>query len=226
MCLGGPPGEGAGLLPRSWEVRVLPQAFGNGNPESTSFCAPGVPVGEGRQPFELEVRGSIPLGSTRNQRRVSGEGLRRFAVSISPPCTGVDSCCGVAVEMERSFSPLGTGPTAHIALSVCRPRPSVATVESGRCFARNSQVQILSVARPSRTSRTKEARGCFRHRIPPRLFSGRQYSSRGRRAGGVLRLRSRRSGFKSRRWNPSPPWCNLGARCCGSSSVPATSMSL
>ena len=81
--------------------------------------------------------------------------------------------------------------------SVSRPR--VATVESGRCFARNSQVQILSVARPSRTSRTKEARGCFRHRIPPRLFSGRQYSSRGRRAGAVLRLRSRRSGFKSRR---------------------------
>jgi hypothetical protein len=56
----------------------------------------------------------------------------------------------------------------------------------------------------------------------------------------MLRLRSRRSGFESRRpaerkrgrarktsssgggiWFV-PPWCNLVARCCGSSSFPAT----
>lgn len=91
VCRAVPRGAGTRLLPELCEVRLLGPAWGLHSPtlppclratvaersnapacragsrrfESDSWlCALGVPAGEGCYPFKVELRGSIPLGST------------------------------------------------------------------------------------------------------------------------------------------------------------------
>ena len=74
------------------------------NPLVPCSHAPGVSVGEGRQPFELEARGSIPLGSTRGLAMIAlsrvghrGQAWICGAVTVSVPQR-------VVVEVVRSFA--------------------------------------------------------------------------------------------------------------------------
>jgi len=62
----------------------------------------------------------------------------------------------------------------------------VATVESERCFARNLQVQILSVAQSIENIPDKERTRGRSTPVPLRQFSGRRVAS-GRRSGALRR---------------------------------------
>ena len=86
------------------------------------WLAPGVSVGERRQPFELEVRGSIPLGSTlESTLSRSRDTSTPLESSARHRFSGVDSTT-VAVETERSFTGTRWVRLPQIALSVSRPR--------------------------------------------------------------------------------------------------------
>ena len=147
----------------------------------------------------------FPSGALRNRCRPNG---------------GVDSNPAVAVKMERSFSPSGT-PGVIARRSVSLPATPQAIVQSRRCFVRNSQVQILSVASSIENIPDKGSTRVFPTPGPastvfrsPSLISWPSSWSLPSPQEPEVRVRIPAVEF--------PPWCNLEARCRGSSNFPAT----
>ena len=169
------------------------------------WLAPGVSVGERRQPFELEVGGSIPLGGTLEStpsrcrdtstplesaswHRFSGVDSTLWPTRQgvpSPAPGGFDSHRSLCLfpghvgivataESERSFewysgfksqweatgsiilSSLGFSRDWTRSDSFAVATKQLVTDEPRCCFARNSQVQILSVATSIANSLNKE----------------------------------------------------------------------